>query len=301
MCRIGDGTKGVVWRIDFGARESLALKIYSRSIEAEREQSGYAAVGTRAIGLPAVVGAAAVGVDEGFPNGWTLMTLVDGPAFNTIFNELGPERQLEVYREVGALLARMHAVRCDGFGLVANSGRRLPDNQTFVTERLAAALNGFAARGGNNFLAHWMRAWFEERAGALAGCTEPVLCHGDLHAENIHVTGLDAGRLSISVLDLSECFAGDPAMDLCGTHQARFPYDDRIREALLEGYGEPPPRLEDVYDVYFLISELDLWDFFARGGSRRPLASIERRMARLTGAPRHRVWRSAARRRLTRG
>lgn len=229
------------------------------------------------------------------------MTLVEGVPFNTVFIDLDPERQFEVYREIGALLARLHTVECDGFGMVANAGRRMPDNQTFVMERIAASLNGFVEFGGNNFLAHWIRSWFQERAGQLDACTQPVLCHGDLHAENIYVADLDAENLRVSALDLSECFAGDPAMDLCGTHQARFPYDDRIRGALLEGYAAPPPWLKEVYDVYFLASELDLWDFFARGGSRAPLCSIERRLAVLTGAPRHRVWRSAARRVVTRG
>lgn len=291
--------KATVWRIDFDRHESLALKIYSRPIEAEREQQGYAALGGRVPGLPRIFGTCLAGEREDCPNGWTLMSIVDGAAFNTVFDELGSDRQLSVYREIGALLARLHETECDGFGMVVNSGRTLPDNQTFFTERFAASLNGFVERGGNNFLAHWVREWFQDRADMLDACTQPVVCHGDLHAENVHVTGLDSATIEISVLDLSECFAGDPAMDLCSTHQARFPYDDRIRDALLEGYGTPPRWLEDVYDIYFLGSEFDLWDFFARGGSRAPLASIERRIAKLTGAPRHRVWRSAARRALT--
>lgn len=257
-------------------------------------------LGDRAIGLPRVVGAAAAGEDDELENGWTLMTIVPGESFNRLFAELGTERQLAVYREAGAILARMHETACDGFGLVPGAGRRVPDNRTFVGERFAARLEGFRTRGGNRYLHHWLRAWVDERAPLLDLCDSPVLCHGDLHAENIHVA-VGGNPAAVGVLDLSECFAGDPAMDLCGTHQARFPYDDRIRDALLEGYGTPPPWLDELYDLYFVGSELDLWDFFARGGSRRPLSSIERRVAQLTGAPRYRVLRSAARRKFERG
>lgn len=271
---LGEGVKSRVYRVELDSGRALALKLYRETQAAQREQSGYKRLAGCELPFPQMVGGeVAAGLAE---HGWTLMSIAPGEALNLRLATLDRSQLLAIYRQVGGLLARLHSLGCETF--TRFRGEPVADRQNFgfVREWTEELLARFERAGGGSDIPAEVRALIERHAVDLGACETASLCHGDLHAENIRI---DARGGLVGAIDLEECFAGDPALDIVQTHHARHPFDDAALAALLDGYGGAPPWFEAVFDPYFVICELRLWLFFARGGSRAPLRDIERRIA----------------------
>lgn len=278
--QLGEGVKGRVLRLDFEGRESLALKLYSAA-GADRERAGFELAARHDLPLPRMM-AGADGPDPAAALGWTLMTLAPGRGLNRVLAQMTLEQELDVHRQTGALLRRLHAAVCPRFG----RGGTRPDfatNGEYVVARFESALARFTALGGDAGLAGRIRALLAARNGALAACRQPVFCHGDLHAENVRVRQAEHGLEVVGAIDLEEWFAGDPALDIALTWAARSPHDDDVYWALLDGYGDAPGWLDSVLDIYIVLAELKLWIYYAVGDSREPLVEIEERIEAAVG------------------
>ncbi len=274
---LGVGVKATVWQVGLGDRDPVALKIYGRAGTARREHAAYRAVAGSVLPLPVMLGGALAA--ESAPDGYTLMTVAPGHPMNLSMTELPGGRLEEIYRDIGVLLAGIGLIECPSFGLVAGDENGFTSNAEFMDARLRASVEGFISRGGNPELARAVNQFFEQRAEALDACRSARLCHGDMHPENVRVDPAGAAARFVGAIDLEEAFAGDPALDIVrAIHTAPF-MPEALRTPLLEGYGEPPAWFEEVYDPYFIYWELELWNFFAAGGSRGPLRSIARRIA----------------------
>lgn len=233
---------------------------------------------------------------ESLPDGYTLMTLAPGHPMNLSMAQLSRERLAAIYKDIGALLAGIAQIRCSSFGLVADAEGGYASNAEFMQSRLRQSIAGFLSHGGNGQIARAASELFEQRAAALDACTAARLCHGDMHPENVRIDPAGATARLVGAIDLEESFAGDPALDIVRTiHTAPFGHET-LRAPLLAGYGELPPWLDEVYDPYYVYWELELWNFFAAGGARRPLRSIAHRIARRLEVSRSRLLRSRLRR-----
>jgi aminoglycoside phosphotransferase (APT) family kinase protein len=291
---LGEGVKGLVWRIEFEARDPLALKVYTRDGAVLREHAGYGARDGLDVAMPRMLGGELTA--DGAPHGWTLMTISPGEPMNTSLAVLPRPRLLEIYEQVGRQLRTMHEHTCPSFSRVVDADNGHSNNVDWFHKLSRISIEGFLAVGGNRYLASRINARLREFDDALAGCEVASFCHGDMHPENIRVSPAGTDAAFVGSLDLEESLAADPAQDIARTcHTCPSPGED-VREALLSGYGDPPPWLDDVLPAYHLYYELELWNYFAAGGSRRPLASIARRMATQSGASRLGVARSRARR-----
>lgn len=272
---LGEGAKSLVSRIELEEGEPLALKVFQRGGSTTREHEAYRLLGEHSLPVPRMLHGVAETPD--YPFGYTLLTMASGEPLNRNFGGLSRERLLEVYRGVGELQASMHSTAGHGFSDLTNE-RVDRDNAEFMARRIDRGLGGFLAHGGSRRLAGKLEAYFADAANHFAQSAAPVLCHGDLHPENIFVTG-DAASLAFEgAIDLEEAFTGDAVMDLTRTIQTcPLPGDD-LTAALLEGYGGKPEGFDLLHDPYFVLYELELWNFYAQGGSRQPLRSIARRM-----------------------
>jgi aminoglycoside phosphotransferase (APT) family kinase protein len=291
---LGEGVKGLVWQLGFDAREPLALKIYTREGAVLREHAGYAAREGLKLAMPRMLGGELTG--ESTPHGWTLMTLSPGEPMNASLAVLPRARLLEIYEHAGRQLRKMHEHSCPTFSRVVDADNGFSDNVSRFHELTRVGIEGFLAAGGNRYLASKIHARLHEFDEALANCEVAGFCHGDLHPENIRVSPAGADARFVGSLDLEESIAADPAQDIVRTlHTCPSPGED-VRAALLSGYGDPPPWLDSVLPAYHLYYELELWNYFAAGGSSRTLAPIARRMATQSGASRLRMARSRSRR-----
>jgi aminoglycoside phosphotransferase (APT) family kinase protein len=160
-------------------------------------------------------------------------------------------------RELGRLVARIHAIGVPGFGWI-DPGPLLAGGEEaiglFDTWREYVLLNlpghvaacvAIGAIGRDE--ARRINAAFAAADGLLDG-VEPRLLHGDLGNHNVFVEG----PAITALIDWEDCLAGDPAFDVAfwGTF-----HPDARREAFLDGYrseGSLPPDFERRYWLYYL-------------------------------------------------
>lgn len=272
---LGHGVKSVVSRIELEDAEPLALKVFLRGGHTMREHSAYRLLGEHSLPMPRMLHGVAESGE--FPFGYALITMAPGEPLNLNFGGLQRDRLLEVYRGVGALQAAMHRTAGSGFSDLGG----MPvdrDNARFMSRRIDFALATFLTHGGSTRLAGRLEDFFADASGRFAQSAASVLCHGDLHPGNIFVTGDGSSLAFQGVIDLEEAFTGDAVMDLARTIQTcPLPGKD-LTAALLDGYGGKPEGFDSLQNVYFTLYELELWNYYAQGGSRKPLRSIARRL-----------------------
>lgn len=274
---LGQGAKSIVTRVDLEGGEQLALKVFLSGGNTAREHAAYRLLGDHSHPIPRMLHCAAETPE--FPFGFTLLTLASGSPLNLNFGGLERHRLLAVYRGVGEFQASLHRTAGPGFAILSEE-RVDRDNAEFMARTVDLELGKFLAHGGKPRLAGGLESYFAEASGRFAQAPASVFCHGDLHPENIFVIGGPDDLRFVGAIDLEEAFTGDPVMDLTRTlHTCPLPGED-LTEALLEGYGGKPQGFDDLFDAYFVLYELKLWNYYAGGGSRGPLRSIARRMRR---------------------
>lgn len=274
---LGRGVKSLVTRIDLDDGSSLALKVFTRGGSTTREHRAYELLGEHDLPVPRML--LGVASDDDFPFGFSLLTMAPGAPLNDHFVDLPREQLLNVYRGVGEFQRLFHRTSAPGFSDLTDHELNA-DNAALIASRVKFALGTFLTHGGKPRLAAKLENFFAENDRHLALVPSPVLCHGDLHPENIRVERVDGELSFVFVIDLEEAFAGDPLMDLTRTLQTcPLPGSD-VTAALLDGYGGKPEGFDDLHNVYFVLYELELWNYYALGGSRRPLRSIARRIKR---------------------
>ena len=179
-----------------------------------------------------------------------------------------------LYREIGRLLARLHAIELDAFGYLTAEGIFEPHatNLDYMRSQFAKRLATFGDggdRGLANAIAEHVRALEE----LLTGRPTAVLCHNDCHEGNVLVTREATGALA-GVFDFENALGGAPLLDLAKT-VAYSPRDRGvITDALAEGYGALPPHWRDAIDLYGLYHVLELWVWFESIGARDDLQAL---------------------------
>lgn len=277
---LGEGVKAFVHRLDFDGRDSLALKVFELPDVVDREVAGYKAAADAVPELPSLIGYAGAG--PGTPHGWLLMTLASGQQLDRLIGWMPQHERLDVLREIGAFLARLHRIECPSFSLIAGAADGHTENRSFMRERIAVQIEHFEARGGNPDLAGALGRWFGARTDRLDGCGAPVLSHGDVHLENIFMDPGPQPKLR-NVIDLESSQAADPVLDLARAHHNTAWIGDESLAALLDGYGAAPAWLDDVFDTYLAFFDLKLWNFFAIDPENTATESIASRLADRVG------------------
>jgi aminoglycoside phosphotransferase (APT) family kinase protein len=178
----------------------------------------------------------------------------------------------DVYRQLGRLLATVHAVPQPDFGyLTTQVLDPVPDNTTYMGRQFARKLHEFLELQGDSRLHDRVQTYVAAHSDLFARCAVPVLCHNDVHAGNVLV---EDGRIT-GLIDVENALAGDPWLDL-----AKADYYCRHDQlsTLLDGYGAAPDGRLRLYKVYHA---LELWDWFASTGQPQHLDRIAADIAAL--------------------
>lgn len=171
---------------------------------------------------------------------------VDSYASGTSFTEAGSPP--EVARDLGGLLAALHALPVEGFGMLEDRSEVLRGGESGMTDGLLSRWATLWPFDGSPLIAHPVARLAPQHLEALARMRDPLLrylavpvaavCHGDLHGEHILV---EDGRLA-HVIDFGDAYVAHPSWDL-----ASFAHHNgwALTEALIEGY-EPKRILREV-------------------------------------------------------
>jgi hygromycin-B 7''-O-kinase len=203
-----------------------------------------------------------------------VMTKLDGSILGGLEGTLTSEQLASAYVQIGQLLREFHSIPMEAFGYIGPKGiwTAHATNQAYLTHQFERKLGEFTERGGSADLAERLAGHFAERAHLLNACTQPVLCHNDLHAGNLLATVTKEGLRLTGVLDFEGALAGDPLMDVA---KALYYLDEKPKRALLLGYGamdrEHWSQTLDLYHLYFV---LELWCWMAQIGNKQPLEEL---------------------------
>ena len=213
---------------------------------------------------------------------YALMTRLPGGPASRVTDGLRVEDVANIWRQIGEIARAFHAVTFDQFGYLGPQGVLEPvgGNRAHITRILDSHLRTFRDQGGDPALADSVERRLLEDAWLLDTCDQPVLCHDDLHEDNVLVERRDGHWIVTGVVDMENASAADPMLDLAkADYYAR---EEPVRRAgLLDGYGPLPPDGEARLALYRLHHALALWSWFARIGRERPLPGLAADMARL--------------------
>ena len=175
-----------------------------------------------------------------------------------------------VYRHMGALLRRLHAIPMTSCGYILGDGIFEPraSNADYMIDAFERVFRRFRQQGGGDALASRLETQARERYVLLGRSAGPVLCHDDFQPGNVLAARDASGELVLTgLIDFANALAGDPLADLakalfCSTHE-----DSRSAAPLQAGYGPiDHPDPEEALWLYTLYHRLNMWTFLTRIG-----------------------------------
>ena len=208
--------------------------------------------------------------------------------------ELTGAQRREVYRQLGAVLKRLHAIPADAYGDVNGQIRDpLPDNSAHMARLLERDLRRFRRNAADPALASQLAAYLTRHAPAFAECARPAYCHGDVHEANLLSELAGDGTCSLTgLLDPENMHAGDPLMDFVRLDAFSMHGDATKMAGLFCGYGvsvpgqQPgqwPPVWRSRLPLYRIALALELYNWFTISGQAGPLPAIHRELRELLG------------------
>jgi Ser/Thr protein kinase RdoA (MazF antagonist) len=266
FARLHGGTSDV-YRIDVaGAESPLVLKIYADEpawiVAKEALVAGW--IGEQA-GLPIPQW---LRVDERrthIPYRFALTTWLPGV---TVRSLIGTPHIDAAYRQMGALLRRLHTIPMRAYGYIVADGirRPQPSNDEYMRFAFSQAFRQFREQGGVDRLARRLEDKAQARFHLLRSSAGPVFCHDDLRQGNVLAEHARDGSVQLTgLIDFGNARAADAVFDLakalfCCTHE-----DPRSTEPLLAGYGEiNHPDPENALWLYTLFHRVTMWCSFTR-------------------------------------
>jgi hygromycin-B 7''-O-kinase len=213
---------------------------------------------------------------------FVLMTKLDGSILRRLEPTLSSNQQTSVYLQIGQLLREFHRIPMDAFGYIGPNGiwTAHSTSYNYLSFQFDKKLKEFSHYGGAPVLAQRIGRYVAERAHLLEECSDPVLCHNDLHSGNL-IADTSEGRVRLTgVLDFEGALAGDPLMDVA---KAIYYLGNETKNALLQGYGDTERRLwPQTLDFFRLYFALELWCWMAQIGDSNPRDDLERDLERLS-------------------
>lgn len=176
----------------------------------------------------------------------------------------------DIYRQMGALLRRLHAMPMPAFGYIGESGIIDPiaTNADYVRAEAARQFGYFRDQGGRDALADQLERLVRTHFDAATQSRGPAFAHNDLHPGNVLAERDAGGKLRLTgLIDFGNARAADPVFDLAKNifnteHEA-----PGSTAALRDGYGpidHPDPELALWF--YTVLHRISMWNWLRHVG-----------------------------------
>jgi Ser/Thr protein kinase RdoA (MazF antagonist) len=169
----------------------------------------------------------------------------------------------DLYRQMGALLRKLHAVPAPAYGQFGPDGviDGKPTNAELMRGGFAYHFTQFRKFGGDEALARRLEAIVADRFDAMTWSRGPVFAHDDLNPTNVLAQRDATGRLRLTgLIDFGNARAGDAVSDLA---KNLFNTEHELPGSspfILEGYGPiDHPDPEGALWFYTLHHRLVMW------------------------------------------
>ena len=206
-------------------------------------------------------------VDESgslIPQAFSVLTRLDGVYLRSQLERLSNRDVVDVYRQMGSTLRVLHDVDLAHFGeVMPGRGSRYPSNRAFMLGQFELSLKTFQRLGGDGAFHTRLAAHVRERHELLPEIDRASFCHNDGHDANMLVTRSRHGWELSGVLDFEHALAGDPLFDLAKTYYFAPNRSEELLSALTESHAPLSRDWRDVFNLYLLYHQLQLWNLLA--------------------------------------
>ena len=221
-------------------------------------------------------------------------SLRPGRTLEELDEELTSAQRHEVYRQLGRLLKRLHAIPAGGYGDVDGEIQDpLPDNAAHMARVLEREMRAFRENGADPALADKLAAHLAEHAAAFAECRRPAYCHGDVHEPNLLAELAEDGTCTLTgLLDAQNMHAGDPLMEFVRLDAFSLGGDATKMAGLLSGYGvgapeQQPGQWPEAWrtrlPLYRIALAVELYNWFTISKQPDYLPGLDRELRELVG------------------
>ena len=282
----GGGISGAYEVLCADPLQNAVVKVYEKDAgwRLSKEISIYRLLRENAVTkMPKLLGGAGAKGVLGLP--YLVMSKLPGTPMDAISETLSEPELADVYRQMGALLAQLHAIGEEAYGFRTTE---IIDPQQTNEAQMMATLHRASLRyldaTGDRDLYEAAHKYVGERTELFALCRGPVLLHNDFHEGNVIVEQTPDGPVLSGLIDVENAMAGDPMVDLSKTHSYSI-RENRVKlDALFEGYGEVPVEWERRSPLFQLIHGFELWGWFHSVGARVEMDTVADGMRALLSA-----------------
>jgi aminoglycoside phosphotransferase (APT) family kinase protein len=255
-----NGGSWPVYRIDLDDGTPLILKTYDPAYTGGPTREAYATKLLEGLDFPVT---RYLVIDESrtrLPCSYVIATYLPGVSAAS----LAAHPQIsEIYREMGSLLRRLHAVRLPSYGKFSGNGfvDPLVSNVENVRRMVTLAFAHFREAGADEGVASRLEELVEMRMDIALHGSGAVFAHNDLHLHNVLVTGGTEADLRLSgLIDFGNACSSDAVSDLARslvTSDYQVPGSSAFIRA---GYGQlHHPEPEAALEFYGVLHRLSLW------------------------------------------
>lgn len=272
-------------RIDRVDGPPLVLKAFNDAVPYATGKETYAAQLLRDLDVPVTRFLASDETRTRLPFRYTIANYLPGRQVMT-FKDEGDVADL--YRQMGEMLRKLHAVPVPGYGAFDTDGLLdpVPTNTEYMNRRFTHAIDRFRHFGGGEALARKLETIFAANADVMAESRGAVFAHDDFQPHNVLAERGADGRLRLTgLLDFGNARASDPVCDLakalfCSEHDApgSLPH-------ILAGYGPiDHSNPEAALRIHTLVHRVTMWMWLRhigviRDGEHNPLIDDLEQMA----------------------
>jgi len=189
-----------------------------------------------------------------------------GTRLDTLWDSLSKKEKMQITKELGKLLSKIHEIKLEKFGRIENKGK-IKSDEAFKFRPMGKIIPY------NKFLREWLIASFEDIARLLSYKHisqrfmiklfsylsqnlekisyngKPTLTHGDFFPGHIFIKRINKEYKIIGLIDFEFAHSLSPEYDFIKLHRAGFFKDPEIKQALMEGYGDINEQAVEIHRI----------------------------------------------------
>lgn len=202
-------------------------------------------------------------IGENTSEHYIILEKLNGIRLDTIWDTISKKEKIQITKEIGRLLKKIHGTKFDQFGSLREAGKIKPDASLFKFKTISSknipsnlyireVMTGFGKDIARlisydheiKYLAQKILNHIAKNNSELSYSGKPTLIHGDFHRDHFFVEKLGAEWKIIGLIDFEFAASLAPEYDMIKLHRQGFFEDNELKSAFDEAYG--PYNLKSV-------------------------------------------------------